>query len=72
MPLITIKTVKGSSPEALTRTMKEINALVAKNLGYDPSHVWVMCEEIDEGRFVTAGKTWGELRPLLVLGAKNN
>lgn len=65
MPLITIKTVKGSSPEALTKTMKEINALVAKNLGYDPSHVWVMCEEVESDHFVTAGRTWTELRPML-------
>lgn len=65
MPLITIKTVKGSSKDALDKTMKQIHALVAENLGYEPSHVWVMCEEVEGDHFVTAGRTWTELRPML-------
>ena len=65
MPLITIKTMKGSSKEALEKTMKQINAIVSENLGYDPAHVWVFVEETDHNHFVTAGKTWKELKPLL-------
>ena len=70
MPLITIKTMKGCSKEAIENTMKEINSIVAKNLGYDPSHVWVFTEEVEDNHFLTAGKTWEELRPLLY--GKNN
>ena len=45
--------------------MKQINALVAENLGYDTSHVWVFCEEVEDDHFVTAGRTWAELKPML-------
>ncbi|MET0108748.1 MAG: tautomerase family protein [Candidatus Thiodiazotropha sp.] len=51
MPLVTIKTMKGSSKEAIEKTMKEVNDLVACNLGYDPSHVWVFVEEVDHEHF---------------------
>lgn len=65
MPLVTVKTMKGSSKEAIHKTIKEINELVAANLGYDPSHVWVFVEEVEHDHFLTAGKTWEELMPLL-------
>ncbi len=65
MPLITLKTMKGSSKEKITKTIKDINALVAKNLNYDPSHVWVFVEEVDHDHFSTAGMTWTELKPIL-------
>ncbi|MBW9266821.1 MAG: tautomerase family protein [Candidatus Thiodiazotropha sp. (ex. Lucinisca nassula)] len=51
MPLVTIKTMNGSSKEAIEKTMKEVNDLVACNLGYDPSHVWVFVEEVDHEHF---------------------
>ncbi|MES9814135.1 MAG: 4-oxalocrotonate tautomerase family protein [Candidatus Thiodiazotropha sp.] len=72
MPLVTIKTMKGSSKEAIEKTMKEVNDLVACNLGYDPSHVWVFVEEVDHEHFLTAGKTWKELMPLLYRGKKDS
>ncbi len=65
MPLITLKTMKGSSKESIKKTIKEINALVAKNLGYDASHVWVFVEEVEHDHFLTAGHTWTELKPIL-------
>ena len=72
MPLITIKTMKGSSKEAIEKTMKDVNDLVARNLGYDPSHVWVFVEEVEHEHFLTAGKTWAELMPLLYRDKKGN
>jgi hypothetical protein len=39
VPLVTLKTMKGSSKEAIEKTMKQINEIVASNLGYDPAHV---------------------------------
>ncbi len=65
MPLITIKTMKGSSKEAIENTMKEINEIVSRNLDYDSSHVWVFVEEVEDHHFLTAGKTWEVLRPML-------
>ncbi|MEJ1355897.1 MAG: hypothetical protein RPU61_04880 [Candidatus Sedimenticola sp. (ex Thyasira tokunagai)] len=58
MPLITIK------------TMKEVNNIVASNLDYDPAHVWVFVEEVEHDHFLTAGKTWEELKPLLLQTTK--
>lgn len=71
MPLVTIKTMKGSSKEEIEKTMKEVNDIVARNLGYDPSHVWVFVDEVEHDHFLTAGKTWEELMPLLY-GDKEN
>lgn len=65
MPLVILKTLAGKPREALDKTMKQMNALVAENLGYDPAHCWVMYEEIKHDDFVTDGKTWTELKPLL-------
>lgn len=65
MPMITLKTMTGSSPEALDRTLRQINQIVADNLGYDPAHVWVFLEEVEHDHFVTAGRTWTELKPML-------
>lgn len=72
MPLITIKTMKGSSKEAIEKTMKEVNDIVASNLGYDPAHVWVFVEEVEHDHFLTAGKTWEELKPLLYRDKKGS
>lgn len=72
MPLITIKTMKGSSKEALEKTMKQVNEIVARNLGYDSAHVWVFVEEVEHDHFVTAGKTWQELKPLLYSDKKGD
>ena len=72
MPLITIKTMKGKSKEAITKTMKDISDIVAKNLGYDPAHVWVFVEEVEHEHFLTAGKTWKELMPLLYKEQSNS
>jgi 4-oxalocrotonate tautomerase family enzyme len=71
MPLITIKTMKGCSKEAIEKTMKEINHIVSQNLGYDPAHVWVFTEEVEHDHFLTAGKTWKELKPLLYASEKD-
>lgn len=68
MPLITLKTMTGSSQEALEKTMRQINEIVAENLGYDPAHVWVFVEEVEHDHFLTAGRTWKELKPLLERG----
>lgn len=65
MPLITIKTMKGSTKESIEKTMKEVNEIVSKNLGYDPSHVWVFVEEVEHSHFLTSGKTWESLKPML-------
>ena len=65
MPLVTLKTMEGKSPEAIRRTMADINRVVAENLGYDPAHVWVMVEEVRDEHFFTAGRTWAELKPHL-------
>ncbi len=65
MPLITIKTLAGNSKETLHKTMKEVNQLVAQNLGYDPAHVWVFVEEVDHDHFMTAGRTWEELKTIV-------
>ena len=65
MPLVTLKTMKGSSKEAIDKTMKQLNAIVAGNLGYDPAHVWVFVEEVEHEHFVTSGRTWVELKPVL-------
>ena len=72
MPLVTLKTMKGSSNEAIEKTMKQINEIVASNLGYDPAHVWVFVEEVEHDHFLTAGKTWEELKPLLYKGKKES
>ena len=45
--------------------MRDINRVVAANLDYDPSHVWVFTEEVADGHFLTAGKDWSELKPVL-------
>jgi 4-oxalocrotonate tautomerase family enzyme len=71
MPLVTIKTMKGSSKEAINKTMKQINEIVSTNLGYDSSHVWVFVEEVEHDHFLTAGKTWEELKPLLYKDKKD-
>ena len=63
MPLVTLKTMKGKPAQALHKTMRDINAIVAENLGYDPSHVFVFAEEVEDEHFMTAGKTWAELKP---------
>ena len=65
MPLITLKTMKGKPPEAIKRTMADISKIVADNLVYDPAHVWVFTEEVDDEHFLTAGRTWAELKPHL-------
>lgn len=65
MPSVIIKTMKGSSREAIDKTMRQINELVAENLGYDSAHVWVFCEEEEHDHFVTSGRTWSELNPIL-------
>lgn len=65
MPLVTLKTMPGKSPEAIRKTMEDINRIVAENLGYDRSHVWVFTEEVADEHFLTAGKTWAELKPVL-------
>lgn len=65
MPLVTLKTMQGQSPEAIRKTMRDINRVVAANLGYDPSHVWVFTEEVADEHFLTNGQTWAELRPML-------
>ncbi len=65
MPLVTLKTMQGKSPEAIRKTMEDINRIVAENLGYDPSHVWVFVEEVADEHFLTAGRTWAELKPVL-------
>lgn len=65
MPLVTLKTMAGTPRDVLDRTLKEVNALVAENLGYDPAHVWVILEEMPHEDFVVAGKTWAELKPML-------
>ncbi|MGH1464309.1 MAG: tautomerase family protein [Cognatishimia sp.] len=65
MPLVTIKTMQGKSPEAIEKTMKQVNQIVAENLNYDPSHVWVFVEETADEHFVTAGHTWKTLKPKL-------
>ncbi|MEV0467836.1 tautomerase family protein [Nocardia tengchongensis] len=62
MPMVTIKTVRGQTPEALARTMREVSRVVAENLGYDPAHVWVMLDEMPDDHFMVAGKTWAELK----------
>ncbi len=64
--------MKGSSKEAIEQTMKEVNDIVARKLGYDPSHVWVFVEEVEHDHFLTAGKTWEELRPLLYRDKKDS
>ena len=71
MPLITIKTMQGSSKEAIEETMKQVNIIVAGNLGYDPAHVWVFVEEVEHDHFLTAGKTWKELKPLIIREKKD-
>jgi phenylpyruvate tautomerase PptA (4-oxalocrotonate tautomerase family) len=65
MPLITLKTMQGKSPAAIRKTMDEISQIVSKNLDYDPSHVWVFVEETADEHFLTAGRTWAELKPML-------
>jgi 4-oxalocrotonate tautomerase family enzyme len=65
MPHVTLKTMQGQSPEIIEKTMRELNEVVAKNLGYDPSHVWVFFEEMADEHFMTAGQTWAELKPKL-------
>ncbi len=65
MPLVTLKTMQGKSPAAIKKTMKEINEIVARNLGYDPAHVWVFAEETADEHFLTAGETWDVLKPKL-------
>lgn len=65
MPLVTLKTMKGKSTEAIRKTMEDINRVVAEDLGYDPSHVWVFVEEVADEHFLTAGRTWAELKPKL-------
>jgi len=65
MPLVTLKTMQGKSAEAIRKTMEDINRVVAENLGYDPSHVWVFVEEVADEHFLTAGRTWAELKPKL-------
>jgi phenylpyruvate tautomerase PptA (4-oxalocrotonate tautomerase family) len=66
-----MKTMKGCSKEAIEKTMKEINEIVSKNLGYDPAHVWIFTEEVEHDHFLTAGKTWEELKPLLYENKKD-
>ncbi|RVW11568.1 hypothetical protein EGT67_03980 [Prescottella agglutinans] len=68
MPLVTIKTMQGKSPEALTRTMKEVSRVVAENLDYDPAHVWVVVDEMADEHFLAGGTTWAELKPTLYPG----
>ena len=65
MPLVTLRTMKGSSKEAIEKTMKHVHRIVADNLGYDPAHVWVFVEEVEHDHFVTSGRTWEELKPIL-------
>ncbi len=65
MPLITLKTMQGQSPDAIKKTMKDICKIVATNLDYDPSEVWVFAEEVADEHFLTAGRTWSELKPML-------
>ena len=65
MPMVTLKTMAGKPREAIVKTMKDINRIVAENLGYDPAHVWVFVDEVDDQNFVTGGRTWAELKPLL-------
>ncbi len=60
-----------SSKEAIEKTMKQINEIVASNLGYDSAHVWVFVEEVEHDHFLTAGKTWEELKPLLYKGKRD-
>lgn len=65
MPLVTLKTMKGQPAGTIQKTMAEINKIVADNLGYDPAHVWVFTEEVEDEHFLTAGQTWAELKPHL-------
>ncbi len=68
MPLVTVKTMAGQSPAAIRKTLDDINRVVAENLGYDRSHVWVFFDEVAHDRFMTAGRTWAELKSDLATG----
>lgn len=65
MPLVTLKTMQGKSPEQVQKTMSEIGRVVSENLGYDPSHVWVFFEETADEHFMTAGKNWADIKQML-------
>ncbi|SEK84462.1 tautomerase family protein [Rhodococcus maanshanensis] len=65
MPMVTIKTMQGKSPEAIRKTMSDVGRVVAENLGYDAAHVMVFVEEVADTHFLTAGRTWAELKPVL-------
>ena len=50
---------------------REVNKFVASNFGDNPDHVWVLVEDGEHDYFLTAGKTWDELKPLLYRGNKD-
>lgn len=70
MPLVTIKILKGRSPEKLHRAMQKITQSMSEELGYDKKHISVYLEEVEHDHFMEGGETGAELIESFGVGHK--
>ncbi len=58
MPIVRIELLAGRSPEVKQNLAAELTAVVARHLGNDPAHVYVMFQDVAHGDWAVAGRVF--------------
>lgn len=58
MPIVRVELLAGRPPEVKQALAAELTALVARHLGNDPAHVYVIFEDVAHHDWVVAGRVF--------------
>ncbi len=58
MPIVRIELLAGRSPEVKRALAAELTAVVARHLGNDPAHIYVMFQDVAHGDWAVAGRVF--------------
>lgn len=58
MPIVRVEMLAGRPPEVKQALAAELTTVVARHLGNDPAHVYVMFQDVAHGDWAVAGRVF--------------
>lgn len=58
MPIVRVELLAGRPPEVKQALAAELTTVVARHLGNDPAHVYVMFHDVAHGDWAVAGRVF--------------
>jgi len=64
MPIVRVEMLVGRPPKVKRALAAELTAVVARHLGNDPAHVYVMFNDVSRGDWAVAGRMFDDTATL--------